>query len=256
MEKTMKILMLDIETSPNIAHVWGLFKQNVALNQLMDSSQMMCFAAKWYGNSKIYFRSTHADGQKKMLVELWNLMSEADVIVHFNGKRFDIPTINKEFIIAGMAPPDPYHQIDLYTTVKTRFRFPSNKLDYVSKILGLGEKIKHMGHDLWVQCMAGNNTAWSKMKEYNIHDIVLLEKLYVKLLPWIKNHPNYGLFNETEKSVCPNCGSHHIIKNGFETTLTSKYQRYRCVECKTPIRGRKTIIDPTMKNVMLTQSKT
>ena len=46
-------------------------------------------------------------------------------------------------------------------------RFDSNKLDYVSKYLGIGEKVRHEGHELWVKCMEKDNAAWKRMKEYN-----------------------------------------------------------------------------------------
>ena len=43
----MKTLTLDIETAPQVAHVWGLWQQNVGLPQLLESGYVMCFAAKW-----------------------------------------------------------------------------------------------------------------------------------------------------------------------------------------------------------------
>jgi len=251
----MKILLLDIETSPNVAHVWGLFKANVSLSQLMDSSYTMCFAAKWYGEDEIFFSSVYHDGNKKMLTKLWGMLNSADAVVHYNGTKFDIPTCNKEFILNKMTPPNPYHQIDLLKVAKDRFRFPSNKLDYVAKALGVGQKVKHIGHELWVQCMNDNDESWCQMKEYNIGDVVVLEKVYERMLPWIKNHPNHGLFIDSDRPVCPNCGSTAVQKKGVETTQTLTYQRYRCTSCGTPIRSRYTIDHLEKRRNILTQSK-
>ena len=119
----MRILAIDIETSPNLAYVWGLWDQNVNLNQLVQSGEVLCFGAKWLGNEPIVFRSI-LDGKKKMLRDAWKLLDEADVLVHFNGKRFDLPWLNTEFVSAGLAPPSPYRQIDLMTVCKQQFRFP------------------------------------------------------------------------------------------------------------------------------------
>lgn len=252
----MKILFLDIETTPNVAHVWGLFKQNISLNQLMDSSYTMCFAAKWLGSDEIIFRSTHHDGPIVMINSLWYLLDKADAVVHFNGTRFDIPTCNKEFLLAGYMPPSPYHQIDIFKVAKNRFRFPSNKLDYIAKTLGIGEKVKHIGHELWVRCMANDREAWNQMKLYNIADITLLEEIYYKFLPWIKNHPNHALYTEElDRPICTNCGSHHVVKKGVTTTNTMRYQRYRCEDCGTPLRGRQAVDPPTIKENILTQDK-
>jgi predicted RNA-binding Zn-ribbon protein involved in translation (DUF1610 family) len=247
--------MLDIETAPNVAHVWGMYKQNVSLNQLLNSSYTMCFAAKWYKEKEVTFRSIHHDGERVMLNTLHSLLNEADAVVHYNGTKFDIPTCNKEFLLKNMPPPDPYHQIDLLKVARNRFRFTSNKLDYVAQILNVGKKVKHIGHELWVKCMAGDAESWNTMKEYNINDIIILEEVYKKILPWIKNHPNHGLYTASDRPVCPNCGSDHVIKKGIDTTSIAIYQRFRCTDCGTPIRSRKNSTDPIMKENLLTQSK-
>jgi len=171
-----KILLLDIEMAPNVAHVWGIWDQNIGLNQLRESSYVMCYAAKWLGDKKMMFDSVKKSGDKKMLAGIHKLLDEADAVIHYNGKRFDIPSLNKEFLLHGMFPPAPFKEIDLLTVAKSRFRFVSNKLDYVAQSLGLGKKTEHSGHELWVQCMAGIPKAWKTMEEYNKNDVILLEK--------------------------------------------------------------------------------
>lgn len=234
----MKILHLDIESSPNTAHVWGLWQQNVSINQLMESSYVLCYAAKWNDNEEIIFDSVHQSKPKKMLKGIHDLLNEADAVVHYNGTKFDIPTLNKEFILYGYNPPSPYKQIDLLRVVRSNFRFPSNKLDYVAQRLGLGKKHEHEGHELWVKCMNGDKDAWKRMEDYNVQDVVLLEQLYHKLLPWIKNHPNQNLFSEYV--VCPTCGSNHLQKRGTAISTTGIYQRYQCKSCGSWSQGTKT----------------
>jgi DNA polymerase elongation subunit (family B) len=164
----MKILLLDIESSPNTAHVWGLWQQNVSINQLMESSYVLCYAAKWLGDEKIMFDSVHQSKPKAMLKGIHGLLNDADAVVHYNGTKFDIPTLNKEFLLHSFNPPSPYKQIDLLRVVRSNFRFPSNKLDYVAQRLNLGKKHEHEGHELWVKCMNGDKDAWKRMEKYNI----------------------------------------------------------------------------------------
>lgn len=183
-----KILLLDIETSPNTAHVWGIWQQNIGLNQLLESSYTMCYSAKWLGEDEIFFDSVFESDSQAMLVGIHELIDQADAVVHYNGSKFDMPTLNKEFLLAGLTPPSPVKQIDLLQVAKKQFRFVSNKLDYVSQALGLGKKTEHMGHELWIQCMANNPEAWKLMEEYNKNDVILLEKVYYKFRPWIKQH--------------------------------------------------------------------
>lgn len=236
----MKVLLLDIETAPNVAHVWGLYKQNISISQLLDSSYVMCWSAKWLGESEVFFDSLYKSKPKKMLQKIYKLLEKADAVIHYNGSRFDIPTLNKEFLLFGFNPPATYQQIDLLKTARKQFKFPSNKLDYIAQSLKVGQKTKHAGHDLWVKCMTGDAKSWQTMEEYNKNDVVLLEAVYNKLLPWITNHPNVALINN-EEQACPNCGSLALNKRGYSFTSSGKYQRYQCKDCGSWHRDRNTI---------------
>jgi hypothetical protein len=225
----MKILLLDIETAPNLVHVWGLWNQNISLPQIIDSGYVLCWSAKWYGEDTITYDSIYHSSKEHMLQTIYELLDEADVVIHYNGTKFDIPTLNKEFVEEGLLPPSPFKQIDLLTTARKQFRFPSNKLDYIAQALKIGKKTKHRGHNLWIDCMNMNKSAWEEMIEYNINDVALLEGVYERLKPWIKNHPNRFLY--TEKAGCPTCGAENIQKRGFAYTTVGRYQRFCCKDC-------------------------
>jgi len=181
----MKILMLDIETTPLQVYTWGLWDQNIGINQIIKPTEMMCFGAKWQGKKKVTFKSVHHDGKEAMLKELHSMMEEADVLIGWNSASFDHKHIKREFLENGMTPPSVVKDLDLMSIVKANFRFPSNKLDYVAQALGVGSKVKHSGFDLWIGCMAGKESSWREMKKYQIQDVVLLEELYQVLLPWL-----------------------------------------------------------------------
>lgn len=227
----MKTLLLDIETAPHRVYAWGLWDQNIALNQIEEPGYTICWAAKWYGEKSIDFASIHKDGRVAMLEIIWTLLDDADCVVHYNGTRFDIPTLNQEFVKEGLPPPAPYKQVDLLLTARRRFRLPSNKLSYVSEYLGYGDKVKHKGMDLWRECMQGDDKAWKTMEEYNKRDVELLEKVYGRLLPWVNNHPNVALYDGDVEHSCPRCGSHNVQRRGLAHTATLTYQRYHCNDC-------------------------
>lgn len=227
----LRILLLDIETKPGLAYIWSLWDDRVPLDRLVAAGETMCWAAKWVGSptEEIEFRSVHHDGKRTMVDRMWMLLDEADAVVHYNGRRFDIPSLNRDFLEAELTPPSPYRQIDLLATARKKFRFVSNKLAYVSKALGLEGKVGHEGFQLWVKCMAGDEDAWARMREYNIQDMALLEDLYRRLLPWIDSHPSYGALQMT--NGCPRCGKDTLQRRGFDHTKVGKYQRYRCSSC-------------------------
>ncbi len=224
----VRILMLDIETAPHLAALWGLYDQNIAINQIIRPGYSLCWAAKWYGEKEIMFSSI-LDGPKAMVRKVHKLLTECDAVCHYNGTKFDIPTLNKEFLLLDLKPPPPYKQIDLLTTARSRFRLASNKLDYVAQQLGLGSKTKHKGFELWLECMDKSPEAWRTMKRYNKQDVVLLERVYERLLPWITNHPILGVYSG--KRGCPKCGSTNGQARGYAVQLMMKYQRYQCRDC-------------------------
>ena len=235
----MKILLLDIETAPNLGYVWQLWNQNLGPKQVVSGSYVLCWAAKWYGDSKMYFRSVEHASPKVMLKAIHSLLDQADVVVHYYGTKFDVPMLNTEFAKHGMSPPSPYKQVDLKQVVANNFRFPSSKLEYVAKALGLGAKID-TDFKLWIGCMQGDPESWAKMEKYNKQDTKLLEKLYDKLIPWIKNHPNHGSYQE-DKQVCPNCGSKHYHSRGTVVARLLAYSRFQCQSCHTWFRSNKPV---------------
>ena len=239
-----RILLIDIETAPNTVLAWGLFNQNIAIQQIVDSGLTLCFAAKWLGERDIIFSSIYQDGAKKMLKKAHALLDQADMVVHYNGKSFDIPTLQKDFIKIGLRPPSPVKHIDLLQVARDQFKFVSNKLDFITNYLGLGSKVRHKGMELWVQCMADDEVAWGKMERYNKQDVRLLERLYKKFRPWIKHHPNMGLYIDDSKGrpVCRNCGSPKLHTRGEAMTEAGKYRRYQCQACGTWGRGNKNLL--------------
>mgnify|MGYP003638327992 CR=1 FL=1 len=239
----MRVLTLDIETSPIKGYVWGLWQQNLQIDRIIDPTRMLCWAAKWEDEDYVYLGSESFQSHEDMVLEIYGLINEADAIVGFNSQSFDMKHLNREFAELGLPPPDKYKNIDLLRVVKTQFKFPSNKLDYVAGVL-LGEhKLETGGFALWVECMGGNKEAWKRMENYNIEDVLLTERLYHRLQGWVPAHPNRALWVEDQsKPICPNCGSTKVHSRGIERPARlSAYRRYKCVSCGANARGRSTI---------------
>lgn len=222
-----KILVIDCETSPNLVYTWGLFKQNVGLNQIVKPSSIISFAAKFVGEKTVHFHSDWTDGHKEMLEAAHKLLTEADAIVTYNGDSFDLRRLTGEFLLAGMSPPPPPTSIDLLKAVK-KFGFLSNKLAFVGPLLQIGKKVKHEGFELWSKVLAGDEAAQNRMKKYNIGDVHLTEQLYKRIKHFINTHPTLG---ETKKDACPSCGSTKVQNRGFRRTKSFKIQRRQCMSC-------------------------
>lgn len=233
----LKMLFIDIETQPNLGYFWDIFNTNVGISQIEEAVEMMCFAAKFYGNDEVLFFHGR-DNRQQMIQAAWDLLNEADVVVHFYGSNFDIPHLNREFLLNGFPPPRPFKQIDLKKQVAKRFKFTSNKLQFISTQLGLEGK-ESTDFDLWKDCMHGDLAAWDRMESYNRQDVLLLEDVYEILLPWIENHPSRLLY--TEEQGCPTCGAGKLEDAGYAYTRVSKFRQYNCSNCKAYFRDSRRI---------------
>jgi hypothetical protein len=231
-----KVLFLDIENSPMVAYSWGPMWET-RLIEIIEPWYMMSFAYKWQGQKRVTVRALpdyplyakHPQNDKALAFELRNLLDEADVVIAHNGDRFDLPKCASRVLVHGGKPPSPYKTIDTLKISRRQFRFESNKLDDLCRILGIGSKLKHTGFDLWKRCMEGDERAWRIMRRYNAHDVDLLEALYDRIKPWAPSHPKLNHF--TRAIACPTCQSPNIQSRGFAFTATGKRQRIACQSC-------------------------
>lgn len=243
--KKPKVLVFDIETAPMLGYVWGLWDNNVALNQLHSDWYVLSWSAKWLGDppSKVMYEdqrtSKNIEDDKKILKEIWNLLDQADVVVTQNGKKFDQKKLNARFVMNGMQPPSSYKHIDTLQIAKRHFGFTSNKLEYMTdRLCKKYKKLKHAkfsGFELWKECLAGNMAAWREMEKYNKYDVLSLEELYGILIPW-DNTVDFNLYTDEAHYTC-RCGSTKFRECGFHYTQTGKYQKYACKSCGTETRS-------------------
>ena len=227
----MKILLLDAETAPKRAFVWSMWKNNVSLDQLEADGYILCVCCKWLDERQVHefsIPSAKSENDKPVLQKVWKLLNEADVVIAHNGKKFDLPTLNARFAIHGMKPPSPYKIVDTLDLARRKFRFTSNRLDALGLFLGLGRKKETGGFMLWRNVMDGCKNSLKKMVAYCKQDVLLLEKVYLRLRPWDNQHPNRGL---TDGEGCPVCGSGHLQSRGYMYTKVYTYKRYCCTDC-------------------------
>jgi hypothetical protein len=162
---------------------------------------------------------------------LHDLFDSVNVVIAHNNNAFDYKWVYGRFAVHGIPPPSPCQLIDTLLIARSKFKFNSHKLKDLGKYFNLGDKIDTGGIDLWYRCIElDDSKAWSLMCKYNKQDVVLLEKVYNHMLPFITNHPNIGLMNDT-LVACPNCGSKKVQKRGFNLTRSSRSQRWQCRDC-------------------------
>jgi RNase_H superfamily len=234
--ETPKVLLIDIETLPNSAWTWGIWKQNIAASQLIRPGCLLSFSCKYLFDPNIYgeiLTSQEAiDHNDERLVNLaWKWLEGVDILIAHNGKAFDTQFLNARFIKHKLAPPSPYKIIDTLNIRKVT-RFPMNSLAYLCKELGLREKIDNEGFSLWARCERGEQEALDEMMTYNKGDVLALEDLYVSIRSWLPNHPNLALFVEGKDAQCGRCLSVDPMEYvGDYATNVNLFKSYRCSHC-------------------------
>lgn len=232
-----RLLVLDIETAPNLGYHWGLWQQNIeALHQLVTPARMLCYGAKWHGERGKKFASEYHDGRTEMLTSLRDLMDQADGIVGWNSARFDRPWVVGEMDKDGLWLPAPSRDIDLMRVAKKNLRLPSYKLDYVAqRHYGLPGKVTHQGFRLWAGVLSDDPElqakSWRSMKRYQLGDIDVTDAVLTKMKPMVYGLPNNALFGEDGHPTRCECKSETFQKRGYAYTRARRYQRWQCQGC-------------------------
>lgn len=263
MNSKPNILVFDIETSPIRANVWGLWDQNIGLNQIDADWGILAWAAKWYGDpvSKvIYMDNSNAKDvrdDKALITGLWKLLDQADIVIAQNGDKFDIKKFNARAVIHGLPPVSPFKSTDTLKESRKVFSFTSHSLEYMSEHLNKKyKKLKHEkypGFELWKAILSGDKKAWAEMKVYCIHDVLATEELYQKIQGWIKTQ-NLACYFDDAQVRC-RCGSTNIYKKGFVFTDAGKFQGYKCKDCGKRPKGRINLLATTKKKNLLKESR-
>lgn len=235
--KAPKILIFDIENSYIKTALWHINKNYVNKTQILEDWYILSWSAKWlYDDEVMSDVLTPKESIKKndfrIVKSLWELLNEADFVISYNGNFHDIPKSNTRFLVHGLPPPAPYKSIDIYQTISRVFSFTNKSMDFVNCELGLDRKKENSGMELWTLAMAGNQEALKEMEEYNKVDVTILEEQYLRVRPWIKNHPHIGLYHDSTETMCGYCGSKDLIyTEKMSSTPSGLYKIFRCSCC-------------------------
>jgi predicted RNA-binding Zn-ribbon protein involved in translation (DUF1610 family) len=262
-KQTPRILTLDIETAPLSVHCWGIWEQDVGLDMIKDEWSILSFSARWLGDKRVIFKCTGGRGadlvrdDKPLCGWLWELLDMADIVVTQNGKAFDMKKINARMLMHGVGPYSPVRVVDTKLIARRHFAFTSNRLAWMSKHVNRdARKSEHKrfpGFELWSECLRDNPAAWREMRAYNALDVIATEELYLRLRPWMDNHPNVAVYGDSTELACPKCGGHNLQRRGTAVSQTGRYQRFQCVDCGGWAKSRKGLDGAAKRAALLAQ---
>lgn len=232
-------VIFDIETSPNLGFTWMKYEQDVM--KFVAETKILCIGWKILGEEKTHLMAVwdyagyrpgifKLDDRRLLQDFSRRVLGMADVLVGHNILQFDLRMLRARMWAHGMRPFAKLQYVDTLKHAKSLLRLNSHKLADMGPYAGLGEKRATGGFQLWVDVLEGKRAAQKEMAAYCTQDVVLTEKLYLRLRPWMERHPNLNVIEGRVQS-CPKCRSRHLQERGLQYTVTGTRQRYQCVDC-------------------------
>ena len=227
-------LYFDLECSPNIGFFWTAgYKLNISTESIIKERAIICICYKWEDE-----KETHAlywdfkQNDKKLLIEFIKVANQANELVGHNGDKFDLAWIRTRCLFHRIEMFPTYVTIDTLKVARSKFKFNSNKLNYIAQYLGIGEKI-HTEYNLWKEIVLNKcKDSMEKMIKYCKQDVILLEKVHKELNHHIPSKTHYGVVFGEDRGTCPECGSDDLIKNNKVVTATGLVRiQYKCKTC-------------------------
>jgi len=240
-----RIVLFDLETIPDLREVMKVFPGLSAypgLTLKASICSILCMGYKIHGekrtniihawdNKKVWDADVNDD--KILCEKIYNVLKDADALVTHNGRRFDLKFLQTRLLKHGLPPLPKIQHIDTCVLAKSNLLMYNNRLQTISKFLTSEEKMENGGWDLWVDVHNRKAKAMEKMSDYCKQDVVALQAIFKRLLPFVTIMPNYNNYKTREERLCPNCGSTRVANNGMRANKTGNLQRLRCMDCGT-----------------------
>ncbi len=239
------LIVLDVESAPSIAAVFGRYGVNLSPEHILeeggtlfsiswkvlrtiDSKTKTLRKSKTRGSIAAYDTKNNRVDDYLLCLELRNVLEAADFIIGHNIDKFDKALICTRMLKNGMKDIPTVRTIDTLKIARS-LKFESNKLDSIGNYLELGRKQSTGGIALWIACKNGDKQAFAKMLKYNKQDVDLTTDVYLELRAAHRQHPNLALYYADEAERCPVCCSTDVEATG--SLVFSNQQTYEEVSC-------------------------
>lgn len=231
--KKFKRLFFDIETSPNVVFSWNIGHDvRIDHNNIIKERAIICICYKYEHEKTVHALTWDKGDDKAMIEKFAEIMNSADEVVGHNSDSFDIKWVRARAALHGISIAPDLVTLDTLRMARGKFRFNSNKLDYLGQYFGLGSKLP-TGFALWKSIVMDNDPkAMATMVRYCKQDVRLLEDVYHKLTPYTINKSDVASIEGKHGLNCPECTSSSVVASGTRLLVGGlRKHRYQCKAC-------------------------
>ena len=234
-KKPIKRLFFDIETSFVQGWFWRTgWKQRVGVHQVRVDKKIICICYKWQHEDTVHSLQWDKNQDDKILLQKFiQVLGDSDEAIGHNIDKFDLPEIRTRCIKQDILMFPTYRTLDTYKKAKKYFQFESNALNYIGKVLGVGQKIATT-KDLWEAVIYDKSKkALKEMVAYCKQDVILSEDVFTAMMPYIDHNTNFAVLKGKDKWHCPECSGEHVSLSHTDTTPMGYVKRHmKCHDCK------------------------
>ncbi len=200
-----------------------------------DFGTLLAVGYKWAGDKYVYipaitdYPTFDADptDDKRLVADFIEVMKTADMVVTYNGKRFDQPYLYAKCLEHKIEIPPNIPHVDLYQTVRHNMKISRKSLQNVGYHLSLSAEKTPVEGRIWKRASAGHRPSIKYIVDHCAADVELLEEAYHRLKPLVRQHPRVGLL-----AACRYCGSHNLQRRGrYLAVVAGPKVRIRCSDC-------------------------
>lgn len=216
-----KILLWDIEST--------------ALNSTFGT--ILCIGWKFLDEDDVYIptildtKNEHLKDDSLLVDQFVDAFMEADYHITWYGERFDLPMVNSKLIKYGRDPLPQKPHLDLWKTARRHFKLHSNRLAVWGEFLECENAKTPITYDDWLHAALGDEDSMDMVVTHCYYDVLVLEEIFMRMRPWIREEPAHQLFVGGDPMSCPSCGSMKMQRRGYQHARTRKYRRYHCQDC-------------------------
>jgi len=233
----MNRLFWDIETSLGLYWAWRCGRKvSLSYENIFVEPAIICICYKWEKCDTVYSMTWDCEEPLKwddsnMIRKFREVAKGADEIIAHNGNNFDLKWINTRCLMAGVGPMPIITPVDTLRMTRSKFRFQSNRLDYLSKRMG-GDGKLHTDFGLWVKTCLGDKKALREMVEYCKNDVVVVQDYHKWIQSFCNAESHAGAAMGRGRWTCPHDGSENVTKNGSRhTSMGIKKWKMQCKDC-------------------------